>query len=113
MMKILIEKLDNLSVVAVSGHIDAVTCSDLEGALDGLIDKGDNQIILDFSEVPYISSAGLRVLLVGAKKLYGNGTLVLCALTEDVREILEMAGFENLMKIFDDLESAKNDLAAD
>ena len=59
----------------------------------------------------YISSAGLRVLLATAKKLHGSGKFVLSRLRKEVREILEMTGFTNIMEIHDELESAKTSVS--
>jgi anti-anti-sigma factor len=53
---------------------------------------------VDFSGVEYISSAGLRVLLVAAKRM-GGGGLVLCALTEPVRQVFDLAGFLPLFAV--------------
>ena len=105
-----LEKCDQLSIVYASGEIDAVTCSKLEETLDDLIARGEKWIVLDLKEVRYISSAGLRVLLVTTKKLHGNGRFALSRMQEEVKGILEMTGFTNIIDTHDDLEAAKSAL---
>jgi anti-anti-sigma factor len=87
--------------------LDAVTCPQLEECLNGLIDKGESSIILDLDGVPYVSSAGLRILLMASQKLRGTGKLALSRLRENVLEVFEITGFTNIMEIHNDLESAK------
>ena len=109
-MEVHSEKNEKYSVVTVSGKIDAATCSDLEDSLLNLIDDGETRIILDLADCGYISSAGLRVLLVTTKQLYGSGFFALCNLDENVSNIIEMAGFCTFINIFDDMESAKEEI---
>jgi len=81
-------------VVAPAGRIDSTTSEALEQALTRAVDAGQRRLVVDFGGVSYISSAGLRVLLVTAKRLKTQpGTLVLCALTDAVRQVFELAGF--------------------
>ena len=103
-----IERLENLSVIYASGERDAVTCMKLEETLNGLFDGGEERIILDMEKVSYISSAGLRVIFAGVQRLRGEGRLVLSSLGEDVKEILEITGFPNIVEIFNDLETARS-----
>lgn len=106
-MEITIKKVDQFSVVYATGKIDAVTCPKLEEALNRLFEQGESCLILDLGDVSYISSAGLRILLVAAKKLYGDGQFALCRLSKEVREVMEMVGFTKIMSIYDDAESAQ------
>jgi anti-anti-sigma factor len=110
-MEITIKKLGQYSVVHAAGKIDAVTCPTLEESLNRLFDQGERFLILDLGDVSYISSAGLRILLVAAKKLYGDGQFALCRLSKEVREVMEMVGFTKIMSIYDDAESARAGLS--
>ncbi|WP_321493584.1 STAS domain-containing protein [uncultured Desulfobacter sp.] len=103
-----IQKQDNFSIVAVSGKIDAITSDGLEGALIDLIDQGEKHIILDLEKTTYISSAGLRILIVITKQLYDDGQFCLCNANDNVHEIIEMAGFNVFMNIYSDLTEAKS-----
>ncbi len=110
-MEVNSERKEKYSIVSVSGKIDAITCSDLEDTLIHLLDAGENRIILNMRGCDYISSAGLRVLLVSAKQLYGSGLFALCSLDDNVSEILEMAGFSTFMNIYANLETAEAEMA--
>jgi len=93
-MKIGEERRDETLIVTASGRIDSNSSSELERALLGHTGSGESRIVVDLAEVEYISSAGLRVLLMVAKKLQATkGRLVLCAMPESVRLVFELAGF--------------------
>ncbi len=104
---ITVDKEELCSVVSVAGKIDATTSDDLEDRLLGLIDGGEKHIILDLEDTAYISSAGLRVLIVVTKYLYDTGSFCICNASDNVQEIIEMAGFNAFMTIYDDLETAR------
>ena len=88
-------------VLSLAGRIDTVAAPMLEQAVNRAIDAGDRKILLDFSGVSYISSGGLRVLLVSAKKLKDPGDRFgLCCLTADVLKVLRLAGFTSLFSIY-------------
>jgi len=101
------------SIIHAAGRIDAVTCDELEESLMKLLDQGETNIILSLENIEYISSAGLRVLVVIAKQLYDDGNFCLCNASENVLEIIEMAGFNVFMTIYEDLETAEATLNAD
>jgi len=94
------EKRDGGAVVHAGGRIDTAAAPGLEQELNRLISEGTRRIILDFTGVPYISSGGLRVLLVTAKKLRGPGdSFALCALNPEVTKIMTLAGFTTIFTI--------------
>lgn len=105
---ITVTKEDKCSIVYVSGKINAMTSEELEDRLLGIIENGEKKIILDLANTDYISSAGLRVLIVVTKYLYDSGYFCICNASDNVREIIEMAGFNAFMTLYDDLETAKN-----
>jgi anti-sigma B factor antagonist len=107
MMEITTSKFDRFSVVNPFGKIDAFNAPQLEESLNDLLNRGEKNVIIDFSGVSYISSAGLRVLLVTAKRLHSDGQFALCQLKREVLEIIEMVGFTKIINLYDDLESAK------
>ena len=108
-----IEKEATCSIAYVSGKIDATTSDELEDALIGLMEEGEKNIILDLGDTNYISSAGLRVLIVITKQMYDSGHFCLCNASDNVCEIIEMAGFNVFMNIYDDLSTAKEKIAED
>lgn len=92
-MEIRLERSAGAVVVAPLGRIDSGSSEELEERLQDLLAGGDKRFVLDFAAVDYISSAGLRVLLLLAGKLRSGGALVLCGLGESVREVFDLAGF--------------------
>lgn len=106
-MQIVEEKQGGVVVLAPSGRVDSASSAELEGALLRRLGAGETQLAVDFGGVEYISSAGLRVLLMLVKKLQGSGgRLVLCAMPESVRLVFELAGFLPLFEIEDSREAA-------
>jgi anti-anti-sigma factor len=89
-----------IHIVAPMGRIDTTTSGGLDDALRRLVDDGVRRILVDFAEVDYISSAGLRVFLVLAKRMKDEqGQLVLCGLPQPVRQVFHLAGFMPLFAI--------------
>lgn len=84
--------------VAIEGSVDTVTAPELEKALSEEY-AGLKELILDFSKVDYISSAGLRVVMGADQQMEGAGKMVLRNVNDDVREVFEMTGFDELLTI--------------
>ena len=97
-MNISIEKDNGSVVMKLSGRLDTTTAPELENAING---EGDalKSLVLDFKEVNYISSAGLRVLLTAQKKMNVQGSMELVNVSEDVMDIFEMTGFADILVI--------------
>ncbi|MFN0214181.1 MAG: STAS domain-containing protein [Saprospiraceae bacterium] len=106
-MKISQSQKDNIVVLALEGRLDTLTSSTLQESLDGLINSGQHQILIDCTELQFISSSGLRVLLTAAKQLNSlQGKFALCALKDRIREVFDIAGFTMLFSIFSDVAAA-------
>jgi anti-sigma B factor antagonist len=106
-MEITITAQGVASVLAVCGRVDTVTAGDLESAINGLIEKGNRKLLLDFEGVSYISSGGLRVLLATAKKLRNDGDrYALCRLSPEVQKVMKLAGFTSIFSIYTSPEEA-------
>ena len=84
--------------IALEGRLDTTTSPELEKELDGVLD-GVEELIMDFSNLEYISSAGLRVLLSAHKALHGKGKMIVVSPNEIVREVFEVTGFDNILNI--------------
>jgi anti-anti-sigma factor len=94
-------------IVSVRGRIDAVTAPEFEKTLESLMGKGENAILLNFSSLEYISSAGLRSILSTAKQLKTkNGTIVFSGLKGPVKDVFKISGFNSIFKIFETREDA-------
>jgi len=100
-MKIIQAEKDNFIILELEGRLDTNTASALEEKLMGLINNDENKIIIDLAQLDFISSSGLRVLLMAGKKIKTvNGKLGLCALQDHVKEVFDVAGFTMLFAIF-------------
>ncbi len=101
-------KKDKATLLVVEGRIDSGTSALLEKKLLSMIDQGaEKNIILDFKSMDYISSAGLRVLLMAAKKAGKlGGKVVLACLNTNVKEVFDIAGFSNIFNIYASSEEA-------
>ena len=85
------------TVISVTGRVDTTTAPELDV---GLKLEGSETVTLDLSGVPYMSSAGLRCLLVAQKKMMaGGGSLTIAGLQPAVREVLDITGFSSILTL--------------
>ena len=84
--------------ITIAGRIDTITAPSLEAIINSM-DAGVKDLVLDMKGVEYISSAGLRVLLVAQKKMGKIGTLKLTDVCDAVMDIFEMTGFSDILVI--------------
>lgn len=106
-MEITQDKQDNVNVVAVKGRLDAGTSGSLEEVLNALVENGETKALVDCRELDYISSAGLRVLLAGAKQFKKlEGSIALSALNPNVKQVFEISGFTSIFPIYATREEA-------
>jgi phosphoserine phosphatase RsbU/P len=90
----------DVTIIAFAGNLDSNTSPVAQQAIDGILAGGGKKMIVDFTALDYISSAGLRVLLGAAKKLQGSGgALRLFGLNETVREVFEISGFSKILAV--------------
>ena len=104
-----ISESDNggVTVLGVSGRIDASTAEQLKQKLLATIGDRPIRLALDFARVEFVSSIGLRVLVVSAKRVAAvRGKMVFCGLTGPVREVFELAGFMSVVPCFPDRAAA-------
>ena len=110
-MDVTTERLENVLSVDVKGRIDGSTAVAFEEAVRNAIDETDRALIMDFGALDYISSAGLRVILLTAKSLQSqDAKLVLCALSDPIREVFKISGFDKLLPIHDSKAEARASL---
>lgn len=103
---------NNAIVITMSGRLDTVTAPEYEKKIRELIDGGDNRFVVDFEQLDFISSAGLRVLLLMAKLLKEkNGQVRLANVKGNVHSVFEMSGFTTLFKMEDSIAAALATLA--
>ena len=98
---------DSVLVLNPLGRIDGTNAKAFEEALLGRIEAGDNQILMNFEGINYISSAGLRVLLMAAKRTsQAAGQLALCAVQDHIQEVFKFSGFSEIIPIHEDRPAA-------
>jgi anti-sigma B factor antagonist len=101
------EKQEDMYIMEIEGRIDAHTAPEVEKELHALLSDGFVKIIVDFNQVNYISSGGLRVFLTALKQTRAkNGDLKLVNLAPSVEKIFKLAGFTKIFNIMSDVESA-------
>lgn len=107
-MEIKITEYKHCDLVKVSGRVDSSTAPELAEAVNKVFAKGRFKLVFDLSEVQFLSSAGLRVLISAQKncKRYNRGEVVLASVPENIHSVLDLAGFLTLFKIFKDVTSA-------
>lgn len=101
-MQIDMIKKGTVLVIFVKGRLDALTAPDFDKKIETLLSEGENALVLNFSELEYISSAGLRSILAVAKQLKAkDGSIMLTELKGAVKEVFEISGFYSIFQIFE------------
>lgn len=97
-MEIKKNKVDDQLEVAVTGRLDTLTSPELEEAIKPELDS-IKKLTFDFSGLEYISSAGLRVLLMAAQSMEDKGEMVVKNANSDIMDIFEVTGFVDILNI--------------
>jgi len=104
-----------LTVIEVSGRIDQAHAADFQEQLQPYLDgcaEGVPALLLDFSGVEYISSVGLRVLMLAAKQVKPQGGRIgIAALTPVVAEVFQISRFNLVIRVYDSVATARAELA--
>jgi anti-sigma B factor antagonist len=112
-MEISERKAGDVCVVGVTGRLDSGTSDNLGQRLHHLIDNGERRLVIDAEKLDYISSTGLRVLLVAAKRLKTvDGKIVLSSLKPHILEVFEIAGFTSIFPIYGNADQATQQISA-
>ena len=111
-MEIIQTEKDGIVIVGLQGRLDTNTSVSLEKDLLKLAREASHRIVIDLSELEFISSSGLRVLLTAGKQSKRvSGRIVLCGLTDHVQQVFDVAGFTMLFTIYPAQEDALTSLA--
>lgn len=107
-MEITTSSFKHCDLLKIKGRIDSATAPQLEKTIQALTNHSRFRIILDLNELEFMSSAGLRVLMITQKacRRYNRGELVLAEVPDVIKSALELSGFTQLFKFFDDPLSA-------
>ena len=101
------DRLDGVLVVMAEGHVDGSNAREFHESLESAIEVEDRAMILDLEDLTYISSAGLRVMLLVAKTIQKQrGRLVVCSLSGPVRDLFEISGFDRIIDVHASREDA-------
>jgi len=106
-MEIIEEKRGHLSTFKLQGRLDSNTSQEFEKRIFDAMSDGTKNVVIDFKDLDYIFSAGLRVILKATKALKReDGKILLCAMQDYVKEVFEIAGFDSFLPIVPTLDDA-------
>ena len=107
-MKIETSEQGDIAILAFEGELETNTSQEAQDSITHLIDQGKRKLVIDFTRLDFISSAGLRVLLATAKRLGGSGgELRVCGLNDVVQEVFDISGFATLLNVCETREEAQ------
>ncbi len=108
-IKVIEERDNDVLVLLPVDRLDSTNAREFESIVMGHVDTGELRIIIDFSRLNFISSSGLRVLLIAAKKLSSTqGKLVLCDMQDHIHEVFVISGFDQVISIQESREASMN-----
>jgi anti-anti-sigma factor len=94
------EKKGDILILRINGRLDALSSPNAERKVFDYINSGQHKLVLDFSGVDYLSSAGMRMLLSTTKKLRTlAGKLIVCCVATNVMDVLKMSGFDHVLEL--------------
>ena len=103
------ERKDDILIAMLIGHIDSSNADRFQRIVESGIDPEDQALILDFERVFFISSAGLRISLIISRKFNESGKKFgLCALSDPIRNVLAISGFDRVIPVYDSRDAAIN-----
>ncbi len=112
-MDVQVKPYDDATLIEVSGDIDGSTASILQEPIVEVSSQKDSRILLDMSQVDFMSSAGLRVMLLLYRQISANnGRAVLIGLSEEIQDTMRATGFLKFFQVADSVEEGKQKLDA-
>jgi anti-sigma B factor antagonist len=100
-MDVTIRDEGDTKIVMLQGKLDTNSTPNAESEINSLLDGGVNKLLINFEQLSYISSSGLRLLLATAKRLQSSGgDLRVCSLNEMATEVFELSGFTAIINVF-------------
>ena len=106
-MELAEKKSGDISILALTGRLDAYSATEVEKKLDGVIQTGCVKMVLNLEGLEYISSSGLRVFLSQLKKVRKQqGDIKLACMKSNIKEVFDIAGFTQLFNIFETEDAA-------
>ena len=107
-METIVKEFKHCDVIEIKGRVDSSTAPQLTKTLNKITGDGHFKLVLDMTALEYMSSAGFRALLAAQRicKRFNRGQVILAAVPERIHEALELAGFTELFKTYDDTLAA-------
>ena len=99
-------RLETVAIGELSGRVDSFNVTELSRQIQSDIDAGDQTFILDCTPLDYVSSAGLRMMLLLARQFQKPKSFVICGLSHDIHEIFKISGFDRILVIKATLDEA-------
>ncbi len=100
-MDFTVDEFGDVRAIRIAGNLDTQTSPVAQEQLIQLIDNGATKILIDFEDLNYISSTGLRMLLVALNRLKGtSGQLRICNPNKLVQEVFDTAGFSDIFSVY-------------
>jgi anti-sigma B factor antagonist len=98
----------NIRLIRLSGRLDILGVSEIEGQFTAHCSGENPRVIVDLTDVEFIASIGIRLLTLNAKSVMSRGgRMVLLNPTSDVRGVLELTGIPAIIPVYDEIESAE------
>ena len=109
-MEVTTERDGETLIAKTDGRVDGTNATEFQDALRNAIDTGsDKAVILDFEDLSYISSAGLRVILLTAKDMRSaNVKFAVCSLSKPVHDVFTISGFDQIIDIHETQSAARS-----
>jgi len=105
-MEISSKEINGIVSVAISGRLDTYSVPEAEKVIETILKEDTHHLLFNFSDLEYVSSGGLRVILTAVKELrQKDGHVVMCCLTDYVKEIFEISGFTSIIPVADSVEA--------
>ena len=107
-MEITVKEIKQIELITIQGRVDSVEASHLEQALQAANHRGKYKLVIDMSQLEYMSSAGFRALAAAQRnsKRHKDGEVVLAQVPNHIHQVLEIVGFAEYFNIFDNVTSA-------
>ena len=107
-MAITAERDNEVLIVNVEGRLDGTNAQEFQSDLTSTISDQDRAVLLDFQQLSYISSAGLRAILITAKALERrNAKIAVCSLSPSLLEVFQVSGFDRIIPVWGSQTEAK------
>lgn len=110
-MPITLDREGGLAVLSVDGRLDQNETGNMEKTVINLLDEGEKKLLFDFTDLDYINSSGLRVLVMAFQRLKpAGGILGVCCLKDYIQEVFEISGYDKLFSLYPSRETAVAEL---